>query len=663
MKRIALLIAILVIAQIFFPGCNSTTPHSDLVVAKYGNSKILMSEFEKAFTKNISQSKAITDTVAQLDSFMTLYINFKMKLSDAAARGYDNNASLQSEYIDYKKKVGVSYILEKQLIDPNMHKIYDLRKNEYRLAHLMIRPDSTGDEAARKKITAILDTIKKLNNFEEMTAKYSSDNFSKTMGGDIYYFTPGTFLPEFEDAYIKTAEGQVYPEIIKTRYGYHILKVNKIQARIPEIKASHILITFQNDAGEADSVTARLRADTVYNKLLAAPDDFAKLAAEYSKDQNSKDNGGDLGFFSRRMMVKEFDEAAFQLPVNEVSKPIRTMYGYHIIKVTDRKTLVPFETDKETIKTNYKQYRYQGDYDALVSSLKKNFNYTQNDSLLAEIAKVSGDTLKNPGEAHKTEWYPKYADKEVYKVGGNSITVDSLFTFVNASSEFNAKQVSLAMLNDAVKKQSADITLETAALNLETKVPDFASLMDEYKNGIYIFKLQEETIWNKLNADSAALAGYYEKNPNKFTWPNRVEFSEIFAKSDSVINLCKDSLSKGVDFNDLAERYSERAGMKEKKGKFLLQDVESSDLSKEAAKLTKEGEVSAPFKNSDGISIFKLDKKEAARSKTFEEAKPEVSGAFQEEETKRLEKDYLKYLENTFSPKVYHENLAKAFKN
>ena len=88
-----------------------------------------------------------------------------MKLRDAEVRGYGDDPALKQELNDYKKKVGVTYLLEKNIVEPGIKDLYDKRKWELRVSHLMIRPDSSGEEAARKLTQAILDSIKEREKF------------------------------------------------------------------------------------------------------------------------------------------------------------------------------------------------------------------------------------------------------------------------------------------------------------------------------------------------------------------------------------------------------------------------------------------------------------------------------------------------------------------
>jgi parvulin-like peptidyl-prolyl isomerase len=110
-----------------------------------------------------------------------------------------------------------------------------------------------------------------------------------------------------------------------------------------QVRASHILILVSPDAGEEEKSEARSRI-TEIRKRIVAGEDFAELAGQFSED-NSSMNGGDLGFFQREQMVKPFADAAFSLEIGELSEVVTTQYGFHLIRVTDRKaeSVVPFE--------------------------------------------------------------------------------------------------------------------------------------------------------------------------------------------------------------------------------------------------------------------------------------------------------------------------------
>lgn len=631
--------------------------HSKIVLAEFGDRQITMGEFENVYAKNVGGiEKAKEDSLEKMRNFLELYTNFKLKLRDAEVRGYENDTALNDELLDYKKKVGVTYILEKELVEPGIKDLFNKRKWELRVSHLMIRPDSTGMDGAKQTAQMLLDSIKSGADFVEMVKTHSQDAFSKPAGGDIFYITGGQLPFEFEDASYKTNVGEVYPEVVMTKFGAHIIKVTEKKERTPKIKASHILVAFQNESGPVDTSVAKAKVDSILTQIKNGAD-FAELAALYSDDPGSKTKGGDLGFFERRMMVKEFDEAAFNLGVGEVSDIVRTNYGFHIIKVTDKQQPSTFEDDKEELKKIFKQTRYQEEYDSLVANLKFKYNFSINETTLNQIVGYS-DTLKVGADNPNIS---QFGESVVYTFANQSVTAGNFYEKMSTTSEFVNKKINIDLLRSAINKISADDILEEEALNLEKRDFAFASLMDDYKNGIYIFKLQEDEVWNKIEIDSVKLKEFYDGTKENYIYPDRVNFSEIFARKDSVANHLYLLLQSGENFDSAAVKYTERPGFKEKAGNFDLQDVKSTQQAVAANNLKNPGDYSAPFQTPGGWSIVKLNSREPSRIKTFDEAKAEVSGAFQESESKRLEKAYIGGLHKRYQPEIHYDELTKAF--
>ncbi len=651
----SLRISIYFVALLTFLITACSTEHSKIVIAEYNDAKITMDEFEKAYTKNVGGLEAaIDDSFENYKNFAELYTNFRMKLDDANLRGYQNDPALNEELETYKKQVGSSYILERYLVEPNIKDWYEKRKTEIRASHIMIRPDSTGELAARNKTQAILDSIKAGNSFESMVQKHTQDNFSKPKDGDIFYFTAGQLPFEFEDASYKTKKDSVYPEVVQTRFGFHIIKVTDIRPRVPKIKASHILISFMNNDGTVDSAAAYATMDSVLAELKAGKD-FGEVAKRFSDDTGTKDKGGDLGFFERRMMVQEFDEAAFNLEVGQVSKVVPTNFGLHLIKVTEKQSYPTFEAEKENLKNLLKRSRYNELYAEFLENYKKEMNYKLDENILQQMIAKNDSTIIG-GELKGIE---VLGDKTLYSFTNNTVTVNDFYSKLKTDSEFTGKKLTTDYLNRAVKKYSEQKVLEEKAMTLENTDAQFAELMKDYQNGIFIFKLQEEEVWNKVKIDSVKLYEFYQKNMENYKWDDRVAFTEIFARRDSVIRHYHDLLKSGENFDSLAFK-TERPNMKEKHGKYDLQTI-SSELSKIANNLSKPGDYSEPFANQGGFSIIRLDIKEPARLKTFEEAKAEVSGAFQEFESKRLENEYIDSLKKRYSPVINYDELRKAY--
>ena len=656
-KRLIKLHGLIIFLSIFLISCS--TSKKDIVLAEFDKQKITVEEFEKVYSKNNGGYEvAKKDSLTKKKNFLDLYVNFKMKVFDAKRRELDKLPDVVAEYNDYKQKIGITYLLEKELVEPNIKTLYEKRKEELRVSHIMFRPDTAGFEGAYRRALEVLDSIKNGASFEEMAKVYSQDYYSAPYGGDIFYITAGDIIPSFEEVCYKLKPGEVYPEPVKTQFGYHIIKVTDRRPRTPEIRASHILIELKPGFTSEDSSKALEKIKSIKEKIELG-EDFAELAKEFSEDEGTKNLGGDLGFFSRRMMVQPFDEAAFNLEVGQVSDIVKTQFGYHLIKVTDKKSIRSFEEEKDVLKNIYQRIKYNEDKQRFLDSLKRVFNYKVNSILIEQIAAKS-DTIQVGGQYWVSELKTEFGDSIIVTYAQNKISLDTLLARAENLAEFINRRLNKPTLENIVNRISEDLLLAEAVNYLPEKYPQFAELMDEYKNGILIFKLQEEEVWNKIQINEDKLREYWEANKEKFQWPDRVEYAEIFVKSDSLAQEIYKLLKNGEEFDSLAAKYTERPGFKEKHGYHGIKPVLDNALSQKADQL-KEGEFSEPFKNSNGYSIVKLIKKHQAGLKTFEEALPEVSGAVQELESKKLENDYIEFLKATYKPRIYYDKLNRAF--
>lgn len=430
---------------------------SDMIVGEFGKHKIQLDEFENAYSKNIGgRVEAEKQTLQDYKNFMDLYMKFKMKLRDAEVRAYPKDPNLLDELNEYQKQVGVSYIMEKEITEPGIRKLYDRRKEEIRVSHIMIRPDTSGEDAAEQFALAVLDSILKGADWDEMALKYSDDRFSAPTGGDIYFVSGGLLPIEFEDAMYSLQPGEIYSDVVKTRYGCHLIKVTKRNPRTPKIKASHILISYSNAEGKVDSAAAKLTADSVLAELRAGVS-FEDLVQKYSDDSASKANAGDLGYFERRMMAKEFDEVAFNMQVGEISGLVQTNFGYHIIKLTDRLPMLSFEEEKEELRNTYKKQQYQVDYDRYIETVRSKYNFVLNEQSVDLLIEKS-DSIRF-GMSHPR--LDEIKDEELFSITGIKITIDAFLQKANSNSSFTGKQMfNRDELMNAINKVSGDMLLE-----------------------------------------------------------------------------------------------------------------------------------------------------------------------------------------------------------
>lgn len=647
-----------ILSSLLFVSCSPK--HSEIIVADYGDYNINMDEFENAYAKNIgSYEKAKTDSIENYNKFLELYVNFKMKLRDAKVRQIDKSEEILNELSEYQKTIGTSYLLEKELYENGILDLYKKRAKEIRVSHLLIRTDTLSEEEAYEKALAIIDSVKNGQPFEDAVKKHTDDQFSRDKGGDIYYFTGGMIMPEFEDMAYSTSVGEVNPTPLKTKYGYHIIKLTEKIDRVPQIRASHILI--RKDPNSTDN--EKKQKDQIAELLKRAKDgeDFGKLAAEYSEDPGSKQKNGDLGFFSRRQMVQPFDEAVFNLKVGEVSDVVETQFGYHIIKLLETQNYPSFDEEKNSLRELYEKTRKNSDYEKLVEQYAKDVNLVLDDNNFEEIIKTQEPTTVSE-KYWESSVHKNYGNSSIFKLGDNQYNIDSLFSFAVKDSKVLGRPVNVKLLTDLKNEYKNKKVIEAKAAELIKTDEKFVDLMEEYKNGILIFKLQEDEVWNKMKMDSTAVFNLYEQTKENYVFPDRVQYNELFTKSDSLANKYLNMLQNGADFDSLSAKYNEQAKSLSL-GKDNLISASSNLLSKAAYKLENPGDISDVLKYKNGWSIVKLIKKDASRTKTFDEARAEATSAYQDHESSQLEKSYVNRLKNTYKPNLFYEELENAYKN
>jgi len=358
-------------------------------------------------------------------------------------------------------------------------------------------------------------------------------------------------------------------------------------------------------------------------------------------------------------MVQPFDEAAFKLDVDEISGIVETQFGYHIIKVTAKEEYPSFDKEKKVLRELYERSRKQKDYDNLVANYSKELNLIMHDDVIKEVIGNAENQVIND-TYWESELKSNFGGAVLFTIKNQKFTLDSLMAFSLKNPKQMGKTIESKGFTKLLNDYKNEKLIEVKALDLIKNDPKFAALMAEYKNGILIFRLQENEVWNKMKMDSVAIRNLYEQTEQSYLWPDRVQYLELFTKSDSLAKEFKVMLENGADFDSLVAKYSPRKQSNTLKG---LIDANTNALTKEAFALKNGGDYSDIIRNVNGWSIVKLVKKELSRPKTFDEARAEVTSAYQDIESAQLENAYIARLKKVYEPELFYEELANAFKN
>jgi peptidyl-prolyl cis-trans isomerase SurA len=652
-----------IIAAACVPGTLRAQDKSD-VVAEIGDYELTLGEYEEQFIRNNGgEIVAQRSSLEERKEFLDLLIKYRLKVLEARDKGFDEDTEIQQELQEYRNSLAVPYLTERALIDPAIKDLYEKRREEVRAAHILIRiendslgrPDSL---AAKRRALDVLNQAKSGVPFDSLVRTYSDDKGTIPRGGDLLWFTAGMTVPAFDDAVYGLEEGEICNQLVRTMFGFHIVKLIDRQPARGEIQVSHILVRLP-EAADVDTMAAWTKVNRILDSLRSG-ESFADLAIRNSEDPASGANGGDLGWVGRRKFVPDFELVAFELGVGEVSRPVRTQFGYHIITVTDERPPRSFEESRQELKDLYRRYSYERDNQEFLDDVLNRYGVTVDEEVTAAvIGKVDTTaTTSAPG------WYNKIPDalkkRGWITMDGADITVDDAIRIIERDQELQSKALNRAGLASVARTVGRKKALELETRDLEDRFPEFAKLMREYREGVLLFRAEQEAVWNNVKVEEEPLREYWKSHSSEYTWPDRVRFSEIFVTTDSLAQVLSDSLKAGVPFDDIASRHTQRSGYKQKMGEWGFQPLDANELA-EAASKAGVGAVEGPMKFQYGYSIIKVTDTDKARDKTFEEAQSEVSSRFQEYESKRLEREWIDSLKEKFGVDVNEDLLKQAF--
>jgi peptidyl-prolyl cis-trans isomerase SurA len=497
------------------------------VVAEIGKDKIYLYQFEDQFIKTVgSLDSAKKTSLEQRKEFLDLMIKFRLKTMDARERGLLQSADIQSDLNEYKKNFITAFVVDKYVVEPNIKKLYELKKDEVRASHIMINlpmpaPSPEDSIKAYEKAAVIIERLNNGEDFGLVAAEMSDDVSGKSNGGDLYWFTGGMTVPDFENGVYKLKKGQTTKEPIRTVFGLHIVKLMDKQPRVESVRSSHILIQEQRDSLGMimDSLGTLAKAQGILDRLKNG-EEFEKLAAEYSDDPGSKVKGGDLGFFERRRMVQQFDSAAFSLKPGQVSDLVRTQFGWHIIKVTEIKKVEPYDKALEKLKTDFKRApNYKETYEKyMVGARKENGFEIVPEGFAIVMSKIdSSQTIATNN--FDSLFAGNIQETVVAEYNDGQIKLADVLQYMTQNRDFANNAPNIATIKRLIESTSdIPVLMAIAKKKKVEKDEEYIAMLTEYENGLLSFKVDQEELWSKIQVQPADIQQYYETNKDKFSY-------------------------------------------------------------------------------------------------------------------------------------------------
>lgn len=547
---------------LFVLGCQSTSKltsvpsevTSSTVLFNVDNEPILAEEFVYVYKKNNANNDSAY-TKADIDEYFELYKKFKLKIAEAKNLGMDTTKAFRTEFDTYRDQLKKPYLSESKVTEQLVREAYDRYKQEVNASHILIKlaknPPPADTLAAYNKAIEIRDKALNGADFAELAKTYSDDPSAQENGGSLGYFTSFQMVYPFESAAYTTVPGQISPPT-RTRFGYHIIKVNDKRTASGTVGVSHIMLRFSPDQG--DSAKVRDKIFEIYDQSQGGVP-WNDLTIQFSEDVNSKNNGGKLRPFTVGQMPLPFQEAAFSLSeIGEISDPVMTQFGWHILKLDSKETVQPFEQLEGSIKSKInRDVRAQLSKKLLISKLKKENNFILNEPVKEELFALNDSALSTYNTL-------PISNKLLFTIGDQPYNLSSFFEYFENENGVG-KSLEKKKIVDAFYEYEAKSVLGYEEDHLAEKYIDYRMLVKEYREGILLFQLMEDEIWSKAVEDSVGLEKYYEKHADDYQWDSRAKAVIYNAANQGIIRELKGILrsSDSIQFNktNLEKRFND----------------------------------------------------------------------------------------------------------
>jgi peptidyl-prolyl cis-trans isomerase SurA len=643
---IILPIPILLLSFLLFPFY--AFANQDEVLMTINGREITKTEFLRLWKKNY----LYTET-QPLEEYIDLFIDFHLKVTHAREKGLHEETTFGDELAGYRGQLALPYLGDPETEEMLAREAYERLLYNVNASHILVRlpadysPQDT--LAAWEKAVMIRERIIAGESFATVARATSDDPSAKNNSGNLGYFTALHTAYPFETA-VYTAEPGELSMPVRTRFGYHIIRVIDRQRSSGEVRTAHLMIGFNKYSQDE----AETRIKELYRDLLDGYD-FEEMTKQYSTDINSSGSGGELPWFGPGRIVPEFEKAAFALAnPGDLSEPVRTNYGWHIIKLLERREIPPYDEIKKELIGKIRETpgsRQQLLTGALVDRLKKEWGFVENTGAVEILPEIADDGI------FRGNWIipsDRRLAMELFSVSDTKVTIRDFAEFISKNVPPRKPWPLDEFIFTLYDEFAGQWLIDHENRNLEKKYPEFRMLIQEYEDGMLLFEITQREIWSKTMTDSAGLEAFYEKTMNNYMHETRVSAS-IFTATDErtaqrVARRASRRVWLGRSNNWVIGRFN--------RGGNESVSVESDIFSRGENDLTdriewKEGCVSDIVPADGKYRFVLIDKVLQPEPKTLEEARGAVLSDYQD----YIESEWVKELRDKYVITIYDDVL------
>ncbi len=609
----------------------------------YGNNEVDKNEFLKAYNKN---KTPISDTVQSLREYLELYSKFKLKVQAAKELRLDTMQQLKYDLQSFSSQVEDGYLTDEKKVNELIAQAIERNQIDIHVVHFYVPFGVISTPADSLKAIKAMEELQKLlqagpMNYDAATQKISA-GYMPINTADIGFVTALSVPYEIENLIYSLKPGE-YSKIYRTKKGLHIFKNKEERPSAGKWKIAQILLALPPNSYPAQAKEVERKADSIYN-LLQAGADFATLAKQFSEDRLTSLNGGEMPEFGTGKFDMYFESKVFQLQKDgDISKPIYTDHGYHIVKRLQQHA-IPVDMADETYVAAIRQ---QIEKDPRINIAKENF--------LKEITPKTG--FRRNGNVKNAELF-KYADSVVFNKMVKSYPVNNKIIFFFSKGVIKGFDwlnfiKDYKLNNDVYRGEANQVLLDkftTASItdyyrkHLAEFNNDYKLQIQEFKEGNMLFEIMERNVWGKASNDSAGLKKYYDEHKAKYKWAPSANVLIFNCTDSKVAAEAIEAIKSSKNWKELAEKSDGR--IQSDSGRYEIAQLQLADSNN-----LKLGYITAPAVNSgDNTTGFVkvLQIFPGNQPRTYNEAKGLVINDYQN----YLEEKWIASLKNKYPIKV-----------
>lgn len=491
------------------------------VLFTVGNQSITTEEFKAVYEKNKGVGAALDPKTPE--QYLELYVNFKLKIAEAYAQQRDTATGFKNEFGGYRAQLAKPYLSDQGAEEELIKQAFSRMQEEVRAAHIMIALEANALPSDTLKAYKQLVELRKSilsgkTKFENAARETSADTWSAKNGGDLGFFTVFNMVYPFESAAYELEVGELSMPV-RSQYGYHLVKLLERRSASGIVRVRHIFFASNGKSSLQEQQRAERSANEIYSRLEGG-EDFISLL-EFSEDRKTKDAMGELPEFGINNMMPAFEAAAFALEApGDYSTPVETSIGWHVIQLIEKKPLPTFDELKSELKKKVnRDVRSRVGATRFMKRLKSEYDFAIDERWLGRTMNLVD---KNAFGTGAWEIPSLSRDRVVATFANEKIYQSEVLEFWSKNQNQSSEAVRVEFLRVLFNAYSNDRLIAYEDGQLEKKHADFRNLVREYKEGILLFDLTQEAVWNKAAQDSAGIAAHYELIKEDYRWEDRV---------------------------------------------------------------------------------------------------------------------------------------------